>query len=264
MIVWDILEIALQPFYHFDLLSREKNLIHAVSRKDQREPYAFSLALHTGENQADIVTNRRHLMQELPLSGEEVIVIAKQTHSNNISVIEKREMRGWVDMQDAVENCDALVTAQRGVILAILTADCVPVLLYDPVKSIVAAIHAGWRGTEAGIVAETVAVMQRRFGSKASDILAGIAPSIGKCCYEVGADVAMHFEAYPEAVERRGGKYMLDLPEVNREQLISKGVLDEKIEMSGICTSCKSDQYFSYRKECGCSGRFMTIIGMKS
>jgi copper oxidase (laccase) domain-containing protein len=93
-------------------------------------------------------------------------------------------------------------------------------------------------------------------------MIAGIAPSIGKCCYEVGIDVAQHFFDIPEGYSKKGEKYMLDLPYINKYQLLEIGLLEENIELSGVCTACEVDAYFSYRKEQGCSGRFMSMIGM--
>lgn len=254
----------MRSFYYFNHLLREKSLVHAVSQKERGEAYSFSLALHTGEEAAEIIANRWSVARRLSIEENCVFVTANQTHSNHVSIIDKREMQGWERLEDAVEDCDALVTDQENVIVTILTADCVPILLYDPVKRVVAAVHAGWRGTEGEIVIKTVNTMRRRFGTDPSDILAGIAPAIGKCCYEVGEDVASNFSAYSDAIDRHGEKSMLDLPAINKRQMISVGIGEGHIEMSGICTACEVETFFSYRREHGCSGRFMSMIGMRS
>ncbi len=256
-------EKMMSDFYYFDHLLHKNTLIHAITKKEIGEAYAFSLALHTGEDRQKIVANRTKLAQKLMLPKSSVFVVANQTHSDHIVIIDDRDMRGWESVEDAVEDCDALITNQQKVILTVLTADCVPLLLFDPVERVVAAVHAGWRGTEAQIVMKTLSAMQRRFGSDPSYILAGIAPAIGRCCYEVGEDVAKHFWDYPDAIERRGEKYMLNLPLINKQQLISSGINEANIQMSDICTSCEVDNYFSYRREHGCSGRFMSIIGLR-
>jgi len=253
----------MRSFYRFYHFSKEKSLIHAVSQKERGEAYSFSLALHTGEEAGEIVANRRKLARQLSADERFVFVTAHQTHSNHVCIIDKKKMYGWEKLEDAVEDCDALVTDRENVIVTILTADCVPILLYDPVKRVVAAVHAGWRGTEGEIVIKTIDTMKRRFGSSPSDILAGVAPAIGKCCYEVEEDVASHFSAYPDAMQRHGKKYMLDLPEINKTQMIATGILEEHIEMSGICTACEVETFFSYRREQGCSGRFMSMIGLQ-
>ena len=104
--------------------------------------------------------------------------------------------------------------------------------------------------------------MTEVFGSKPKDIVAGIAPSIGSCCYEVGVDVAGHFFDTPKVFTKVGEKYMLNLPYLNQQQLLHAGIQPEHIEMSETCTSCEVNRFFSYRKERGCSGRFMSMIGL--
>jgi len=146
--------------------------------------------------------------------------------------------------------------------LTILTADCVPILLLDPVKNVVAAVHAGWKGTQQEIVLKTVEKMKETFNCNPKNILAGIAPSIGKCCYEVDWNVAQYFEKIEHAYSQKNEKYLLDLPLINKTQLLQSGLLETNIEMSHICTACEVVSYFSYRKEGGCSGRFMSMIGL--
>jgi len=153
-----------------------------------------------------------------------------------------------------------LITNQKNIVLSILTADCVPILLYDPIQEVIAAVHAGWRGTKEHIVSKTVKKMIESFDSNAEDIIAGIAPSIGQCCYEVGADVAINFKHLPHAYTTKNDRFMLNLPKINQQQLCDIGVLSKNIEMSHICTSCEVERFFSYRKEKKCSGRFMSTL----
>jgi YfiH family protein len=191
-------------------------------------------------------------------------IVANQTHSDNIKLITKKETKGWESVSNAIEDCDALITNLKGVVLSVLTADCVPVLLYDKQKGVVAAVHAGWKGTKAQIVSKTVQKMKESYGCDPENIIAGIAPSIGRCCYEVGEDVAGHFFDILEGFDTKGEKYMLDLPFINKQQLLNAGIPEENIEMSHTCTACDVERFFSYRKEQGCSGRFMSMIGMKN
>jgi len=256
----------LNNFHKFNNLSMiDRSLIHTITQKDSTLPYESSMALHTGEDLQNIVANRWGVMDKFIGNYHKdrfIFVVATQTHSDHIKVIDKRITQGWESQDSAIEDCDALITNLNEVVLTILTADCVPILLYDPIHRVVAAIHAGWRGTKAKIVQKTISKMSKNFGSCPSDIVAGIAPSIGICCYEIGYEVAQHFIEYPDAIVCKGDKYMLDLPLINRKQLIVAGLLSESIEMSDICTSCSVDRYFSYRKESGCSGRFMSMIAM--
>ncbi|MCB4745103.1 MAG: peptidoglycan editing factor PgeF [Sulfurovum sp.] len=248
--------------YRFKLLEAYPKCFHAVTMKSNSAFFRFSLALHTGETPEYILRNRRQVERVFNTSGKLNFVIANQIHSDNIYVVTKRETAGWKDQKSAVKNCDALITNQKEVMLGILTADCVPVLLYDYAHQVVAAIHAGWKGTKAKIVFKTVKKMQQTYGSNPEEIIAGIAPSIGKCCYEVGKEVAVHFCEYSNALQQKADKYMLDLPLINRAHLIEAGLQERNIEMSGICTACDTKHFFSYRQEQKCSGRFMSLIGI--
>lgn len=249
-------------FYSFASFEKYPHLLHAVTQKSLSHPYGLSLALHTGEEKEEILENRQQIATHLGRDEAFHFVVANQTHSDHIKVITKAETKGWESEESAIEDCDALITREKKVILTILTADCVPILLYDPKQEVVAAVHAGWKGTQARIVAKTVLKMADLFNSKPEDILAAVAPSIGKCCYEVGEDVARHFLDTPNAFTENGDKFMLDLPYINKYQLRNAGLKESHIEMSGVCTSCEVAHYFSYRKEQGCSGRFMSMIGM--
>jgi hypothetical protein len=248
-------------FAHFE---KSPSLLHAVTTKLPHQPYAFSLALHTGEPADTIIANRNKLAAILNSDQALHYIVADQTHSDHIKIITKKETKGWESLSDAIEDCDALITDIKGVMLTVLTADCVPVLLYDPEKEVVAAVHAGWKGTKAQIVSKTVQMMQKEYDSDPKKIIVGVAPSIGRCCYEVGKDVAQYFFDIPEGFSSKGDKYMLDLPYINKRQLLETGIPEENIEMSNICTACEVERFFSYRKEQGCSGRFMSMIGIKN
>ncbi len=249
-------------FYRFNKLSDNVQCRHAVTVKKLSEPYAFSVALHTGEDKNKIINNRKNILKLLDWDKSLHFIIANQTHSDNIVIVNEKKNQGWESIEDAIENCDALITNKQGIVLSILTADCVPILLFDTKNSVIAAIHAGWKGTKADIASKTVSKMMKNFNTNPVDIVAGIAPSIGSCCYEVDEDVAKHFFDVPNAFEKRGKKYMLDLPSINTQQLLNIGLLESNIEMSGVCTACEVDKFFSYRKEQGCSGRFMSMIGL--
>ncbi len=251
-------------FYRFKEFENDSKCIHAVSTRVRSEPFDFSLALHTGEDVKAIVGNRKKLASLLDTDNSLHFIVANQTHSDHIEIISKIKTRGWQSVEDAVSDCDALITNQKGVVLTILSADCVPVLLYDRKKEAVAAIHAGWKGTKEKIVAKTVQKMKKIYACDPEDIIAGVAPAIGRCCYEVGKDVAKHFFNEPLSFDVQGEKYMLDLPFINKKQLLDSGVLEKHIEMSDICTACDVERFFSYRKEQGCSGRFMSMIGIKA
>jgi YfiH family protein len=249
----------MKNIYTFKNLSQSTKCHHLVTQKSKSHNYSFSLALHTEEEPTQILKNREILKQLYPNMN---FIVAKQTHSANIKIIEENTEIGWKNLDDAIENCDALITNQKDIMLTILTADCVPILLYDPIQKVVAAVHAGWKGTEQEILFKTVKKMQETFKSNPKNILAGIAPSIGKCCYEVDWNVAQYFEKIANAYGHNKDKYMLDLPLINKLQLLKVGLVENNVEMSNVCTACDVDKYFSYRKENGCSGRFMSMIGL--
>ncbi len=251
----------MKSFYTFQNLSKEKSCHHLVTQKDKSKMYAFSLALHTQEKPQYILKNRAKLRKKFP---NVKFIVANQTHSANSHIITKAEELGWNSLDNAIKDCDALISNKTDIMLTILTADCVPILLFDPKQRVVAAIHAGWRGTEKSILFKTVQKMQEVFNCNPKDILAGIAPSIAKCCYEVDWNVAKNFQKSPNAYDKKEDKYMLDLPHINKLQLLNSGVQKEHIELSNVCTACSIEEYFSYRKENACSGRFMSMIGLSS
>ncbi|MBF0506908.1 MAG: peptidoglycan editing factor PgeF [Nitrospirae bacterium] len=160
---------------------------------------------------------------------------------------------------------DAVITANRDVFIGVQVADCMPVLLYDGKRHVAGAVHAGWRGTAASIVRRTIEEMSRHFSTAPSDIIMAIGPGIRGCCYEVGYEVI-------EAVARAsgegdyyrtlGGKYYLDLAVANRQQAVSSGISPERIWLSGECTFCLPDKYYSYRYSKGSAGRQCGVIGI--
>lgn len=245
--------------FKFNNLLAQNNCVHGITSKISIETQKFSLAMHTSENIDISFANRQKAIDMLDISQNTKIILASQTHGSNVVIVDEMDSRGWESMSDAIADCDALISSKSGVLIGVMTADCVPILLYD--KNVVAAVHAGWKGTKANIVAESVRTMRDNFGC--DNIIAGIGPSICKCCYEVDEKLAGEFSAtYRDCVTIVDGKYMLDLQLINRLQLIDAGVKEENIEMSNICTSCENESYFSYRKENGCSGRFGSFIGL--
>jgi len=177
---------------------------------------------------------------------------------------------------------DGLITAATGLLLGVQTADCVPVLVVDTVRRVVAGFHAGWRGTVARIVEQGVARMQREFGSRAEDMMAAIGPAIGACCYTVGDEVHDAFHAgfdyaaalfhpasvHPVSVQQTAGaaQYTVDLREANRRQLLAAGITAARITVLAECTACaglpQGRRYFSHRAEHGFTGRMLSAIGI--
>ena len=166
-------------------------------------------------------------------------------------------------------NYDAIVTSRTNLAICIKTADCVPVFIVDRIKKIIAVVHAGWKGTALEITAKVVRLLYEKYGSSPQDILTAIGPSIGQCCFEVDTAAANAFfeqknnEAFlfPGA---RPNKWMLDLAEANRRQIMNCGIPEANIDVSDLCTSCRQDLFFSHRGSGGITGRqvnFMMIKG---
>ena len=188
------------------------------------------------------------------------IVSARQVHGRR-AVAVGREMIGMPDLPDT----DALVTDEPGVLLLLKFADCVPIVLWDPVRRVVALVHAGWRGTVLAAPAAALELMQERYNTRPSDVLAGIGPSIGPCCYEVGAEVvgaASRVFAGTSVLQEEDGSYRFDLWSANAETLMRAGVGEENIAVAGICTRCRHDLFFSHRAAGGLAGRFGVVAGI--
>jgi YfiH family protein len=150
---------------------------------------------------------------------------------------------------------DALIENQPGSVVAVKTADCIPILLVDERQRAVAAVHAGWRGTAARIAAHAVAAMSRRFGTRPEDLHAAVGPGIGKCCYEVGAEVAARFGGQ--------GRGHIDLPAANRRQLEEAGVTPERVYASNLCTMCRPQEFDSFRRDQEAAGRMYSFAGIR-
>jgi len=150
---------------------------------------------------------------------------------------------------------DALIENRLGSVIAVKTADCVPILLVDERLRAVAAVHAGWRGTAARIVRKALEAMAGRLGTAPSDLHAAIGPGIGKCCYEVGPEVAVEFGEQ--------GRAHIDLSEANRRQLVEAGVTPERIYASKLCTMCRPAEFHSFRRDKEAAGRLYSFAGIR-
>ncbi|MEF3191160.1 MAG: peptidoglycan editing factor PgeF [Campylobacterales bacterium] len=214
-----------------------------------------NMGLHIGDDPAQVINNRTSFLAKHGLLLEQ-LVIANQLHGDRIALVGADDRgKGSDDHATAIADTDALITQTPGVALGILTADCVPILLYDPIHQAIGAIHAGWRGTALQITTKTIHAMQHHFGSIPSHLHAFIGPAIGPCCYEVGAETASACGCH--------GASHLDLKELNRQQLLAAGVADEAITVSNLCTSCRNDILFSHRADGGKSGRLLSVIAMR-
>lgn len=171
-----------------------------------------------------------------------------------------------------IEGVDALITNSREVALMTYHADCPSIFLLDPIRKAIGLAHAGWRGTVLEIAAKTAQKMNERYGSRPEDLLAGIGPSIGPCCFEVGEDVAGIFEAmfpeyandivHPKTEGQTGddGKWTVDLWEANRRILLDAGLREENITVTDLCTKCREEYFYSHRRQGNARGTMAAFI----
>jgi YfiH family protein len=185
------------------------------------------------------------------------IMKLKQVHSGIVADIDDTSAAN-----DAIE-ADAAITNLRGVMLAVQTADCVPILVADEDGTAVAAIHAGWRGTAARIAETTIRTLSEKFSIDSSSLIASIGPHIGVCCYEVGNDV-VETMADPAVFDFKPEwpKPHLNLAVANRQQLLEAGLAEHRIEISTLCTRCRADMFHSYRRDGKGMGHMLSVIGI--
>ncbi|MGC1484573.1 MAG: peptidoglycan editing factor PgeF [Candidatus Acidiferrum sp.] len=266
-------------------LSKLPWLIHAFStRPGGLSPLENEKVLNLGFTEWDTrenVQENRRRFQSAAGAPDLPLIALKQFHSDVIHVFD--------DAPSDPCRGDASITNHSGLLLAIQTADCVPILLVDPKKRAIAAIHAGWRGTLARIAAKTIGKMQMHFATNPRDLLAAIGPCIGPCCYQVGTEVATQFlSQFPDAPtyfdEFRTGDepnpvqwlnmmppghqpppkgVLLDLRKANRSQFRAAGLRPQNIHTIDLCTACRPELLFSYRKQGPQSGRLMSIIALR-
>ncbi|HTH54201.1 MAG TPA: peptidoglycan editing factor PgeF [Edaphobacter sp.] len=228
-----------------------------------------------------VAENRMLLRKEVSDAPAMPLVTVRQVHSNRVlAVVGEEAFQGRLETPEgkAVLEGDGLITNAPGVLLAAGTADCIPVLVVDPVRKAIGAFHAGWRGTAAHIVEYGLEAMAREYGSRREDMLAAIGPGIGACCYTVGEEVREQFrsefsygdELFRTAAGERGQLQLrIDLWEANRRQLIDQGVPADRIAMVKECTACTFEtdgrrKYFSHRADAGVTGRMLNLIGISA
>jgi len=221
-----------------------------------------------GDEAVDVLENRARACWALGIEAE-AMVVGEQVHGDVVGVITAAEAgRGAKTQAEALPGTDALITQAPGVPLSIYCADCAPIFLLDPVRRAVGLAHAGWQGTAIKIGKKTVRQMVEVYGADPADLLAGVGPCIGPCCYTVGADVAEQFqENFPShpvlTKSQEPDKWQLDIWQANKIALMEAGVREENIAIAGVCTSCHNDQLFSYRAEKELTGRMAAIIMLK-
>jgi polyphenol oxidase len=215
-----------------------------------KSAYGMNLSYNVGDDPSNVKRNRDLFYSRLHISGEQ-LAIPLQCHSDTVLKI---------DTPGEYGQCDALITNVKRIALVVTVADCVPILLFDPVNKAIGAVHAGWRGTAGQIVKRTVVKMTSEYQTDPSRLLAFIGPSAGVCCYEVGEEVAVMFKN--KIVSYSGNSVFVDLKEENKLHLQQEGTLVDHIEVSKFCTICEKELFHSFRRDGKKSGRMMATICM--
>ena len=211
-----------------------------------------NMGLRSGDTVSVVEKNRKQFFGLFKISQQQ-IAFTDQIHSANVAV---------ADRSGVYPASDALVTSQTGQFLAIQTADCLPVFVVDPENRVIAAVHAGWRGVQAGIISRVIAVMTGTWQLDPQKFYAAVGPGLQKECFEVGADVAGLFPRTFLSDHRDPAKSYLDLAGYTVSLLRQAGIPDSQIENNGACTMCDQGAYYSYRRDKMQSGRMIGIIGM--
>ena len=229
---------------------------------------ALNLAGFNEDAAENIYENLRRFLQLF--EGDWTLTGCWQTHSGDVRVVHsEREAQPKPGVLGDAECCDALISNTPKILLAVKTADCVPILLADPSTGAFAAVHAGWRGTSASIVGRAIEQLRHEYGARAQDLRVAIGPAANACCYEVGREVIDLFkERFPGSdhwfTPTRDGHARIDLQGANRDQLIAAGVSPDSVHIAPLCTMDRTDLFFSYRREKilhGRVGRLMSVIG---
>lgn len=221
---------------------------------------SLNLGRFTADRPSAVAENEQRFRRAF---GIRKLIRARQVHGREVVVVDRPVEN---ESEWGGHEADVLVTDQPGVALAVLTADCVPVVLFDPVRKVAGIAHAGWRGVCLRAPAAGVETMERRFGSRPEEMLAGIGPGIGDCCYEVDGPVIQAVAetfgraAEPLLVPAGEGKMFFNLGAAIVRILVQAGLAPARIEQVDLCTSCRADLFFSHRRDRGRTGRQINFV----
>ncbi len=250
-------------FLQFANLTKNDKVIHFSSTRVGGVSSGHLFSLNLGHTVNDSPKNVSQNLESLALAldiKKSQIVFPKQTHSSNIGIVKS--------VNEIFPDTDALITNVPGICICVRTADCTPILLYDPVQKVVAAIHSGWKGTVQRISMKTIRIMQKEFGTMPENIIAGIGPSIGPDVYEVGPELIEQFNNLfrgnqiitPITDSEKG---FLNLWKANKQILIESGIPENNIEISEMCTFSNPELFYSARRDGVKTGRLGTGIMIK-
>ena len=231
-----------------------KDIIAAFSMRQDG-----NMSLCYGDTQSSF-ESRKSFLSGIGIDYHDLIC-AKQVHGKAVTyVTETNKGSGALDYDSSVSDTDGFLTDKKNVPIAILTADCLSVFIYDPGRPAIGILHAGWRSTEKNICAQGVSLMQERFGSRPEELIVGFGPSIRACCCKMENDFKSNF---PFGLINRDGSLYLDIALINSRQLVACGVKKENIFDPELCTSSENKGFFSFRKEAQVAGRMISVIMLR-
>lgn len=253
------------------LLDQTEGFTHGFSTRlggvSTGETWSMNLSYPREESAANVLENYTRLAAAIGVDRDRIVCSA-QTHTTNVLVVREEDAGCGVIRERPWKDIDALVTNVPGITLCVFTADCVPLLIADPVHKAVGAAHSGWRGTIGDIAEKTLSAMHQEYGTRPEDVSCAIGPSICGDCYEVGEEVAEQFwdkyggdaDSCPVLRPKTNGKYLLNLWESCRINFLRAGVKSENISVTDICTHCNPEQLFSHRTQHGKQGNLGALI----
>ncbi len=250
-------------FYQFMRLAQYPEVLHAIFTRiggtSSGAFHSLNVGHLVGDQPTAVQANLELVFRTLGIKPEQVVT-ARQVHGAHVAVV------GAAEQRTVVPATDSLISSEQGVALLLRFADCLPLMLYDPLRQVVGLVHVGWRGIIAGVVVNTLAALRHEYGCNAHDLVAALGPAIGPCCYEVGPELVTSIE---QVFGNEGGLLLtqpngtvhFNLAAAVRWQLEYAGV--QQIEESGLCTSCHTDEFFSHRAEKGYTGRFAAVLALQ-
>lgn len=254
----------------FPSLEKHDDLFHCFTTRfggvSQGNFSSMNLGMSTEDNRSNKIENYYIMSQKFPIYLYDIVKTC-QSHTANIRYVTDMDKGKIFDATPGYKDVDGLITDRKNIVISTSHADCNPVFFYDPIKKIIGMAHAGWRGTVENITGKMIQKFIIDFGSKPEDIIAAIGPSLGQCCFEVDKDVADIFlsvnKKYEKFMKIIGNKYNFDLWAINKYIMINEGLKEENIEISGLCTKCNNDLFFSHRGQQGKRGLMLGMIMMK-
>ncbi len=268
----EITEKEVLPLLHYPLLEETKIVEHCFTTRlggvSEGVCSTLNLSFSRGDDPSAVMENYRRVAETFGKTVED-FVCTDQTHTTNVLQVGKTEKGYGVTRKKQYTDVDGLITDEPGVILSTFYADCVPLYFVDPVHKAIGLSHSGWRGTVGRMGQKTLEAMEKAYGTKPEEVVAAIGPSICQDCYEISEDVAKHFykefQGHGEEIliDKRNGKYQLDLWKTNEIVLLEAGILPEHLAVTNICTCCNAEVLFSHRASQGKRGNLAAFLMLK-